>query len=315
MTRAGLWAWLMVTVVALVEGAAFASPPEEGWLRDLQDDVRADIAAGKPVVVQVHVPLCDNAIIRCGGSGLGDGNNLKRNLYWATSEGLVGWMDRRDSGWTAELRATGDVVGEPEVLEVRAWRRDVDMPAAWRGPGMPRRFTVHLVGFGWRGTSIDRALSAYLSDLFRARPRMISVVDPATNRKLELAAGGRARIVAWAGHNRLMDVRADWAELTRTQEVGFRKGALAIACYSAEYLRPAMPGPSRVPLLLTASFVMASSAAVEQSVMAFVAGGDFAAIRAGGTAGYARGQRRPVEKVRNGFTNPSDRRWHEPRRG
>jgi hypothetical protein len=60
---------------------------------------------------------------------------------------------------------------------------------------------------------------------------------------------------------------------------------------------------------MTSSFVMASSAAFEQGVMAFLGGGDFAAIRAGGTAGYARGQRRPVERVRRGFTNPSDPRW------
>jgi hypothetical protein len=54
---------------------------------------------------------------------------------------------------------------------------------------------------------------------------------------------------------------------------------------------------------------MASSAAMEGGVMAFLGGGDFAAIRAGGAAGYATGQRRPVERVRTGFTNPSDRRW------
>lgn len=124
-----------------------------------------------------------------------------------------------------------------------------------------------------------------------------------------LDAGGAARVVAWVGHNRLMDVRVDWAELARTQEPGFRKGTVAIACYSANYLRPALPAPARVPLLMTASFVMASSAALEGAVMAFLSGGDFAAIRAGGAAGYASGQHRPVERVRAGFTNPSDRRW------
>jgi hypothetical protein len=304
-----------VAVAVVVESLAFAASPEDAWLRDLEADVRADIAAGKPVVVQVHVPLCDNSIIRCGGAGLGDGNDLRRNLYWATSEGLAGWMDRRDSGWSPELRTTGDAVGEPEVLQVRVWRRELDLPTAWRAPGMPQRFTVRVVGFAWRGTSIDRALSAYLSDLFRRRSRVIPLVDPGSGRRLDIEAGGAARLVAWAGHNRLMDIRANWAELVRTQDTGFRKGALAIACYSADYLRPALPGPSRVPLLMTASFVMASSAALEQGALAFLAGGDFAAIRAAGIAGYARGQRRPVDRVRNGFTNPSDRRWYEPRRG
>lgn len=286
-----------------------AREPEQTWLRDLQADVRADIAAGKPVVVQVHVPLCDNSVIRCGGSGLGDGNNLKRNLYWATGEGLAGWMDRRDSGWSPELRAPGSAVGEPEVLEVRVWRRELPVPRAWAAPGMPARFTVHLVGFAWRGTSIDLALSAYLSDLYRHQRRVVTVIDAGSGRTQQLEAGGAARLVAWAGHNRLMDVAADWPAMARTEDTSFRKGALAVACYSANYLRPALPGPSRVPLLMTMSFVMASAAAVEQAVMAFLAGGDFAAIRTGGIEGYAPGQHRPAQKVRSGFTNPSDRRW------
>jgi hypothetical protein len=299
----------LTVAFALLLLVAGGAPAEDGWLRDLQSDVRADIAAGKPIVVQVHVPLCDSSIIRCGGKGLGDGGDIQRNLYWATTEGLAGWMDRRDSGWSRELRTTGQAVGEPDVLEVRAWRREVDVPRVWAGPGMPARFVVHLVGFAWRGTAIDHALSGYFSDLYRNQPRKLRVSDEGRGVELELAAGGAARIVAWVGHNRLMDVAADWKELARTQQPGYRKGTMAIACYSADYLRPGVPAPTRVPLLMTSSFVMASSAALEQGVMAFLSGGDFASIRAGGTAGYARGQKRPVEKVRRGFTNPSDPRW------
>jgi hypothetical protein len=292
----------------LLAGSALASGSEDGWLRDLQADVRADIAAGKPIVVQVHVPLCDNSVIRCGGRGLGDGDSLARNLYWATTEGLAGWMGRRDSGWSLEHRETGEAIHEPDVLEVRVWRRLVDLPPAWRAPGMPAKFVVRLVGFAWRGTAIDHALSSYLADLYRNQPRVVRWRE-ADGRSVEVVAGGAARIVAWAGHNRLMDVAADWSGLAKTEQLGFRKGTLAIACYSADYLRPMVPAPTRVPLLMTASFVMASSAALERGVMAFLAGGDFTAIRAGGAAGYAEGQQRPVEKVRRGFTNPSDPRW------
>jgi hypothetical protein len=306
---------LALAAVALLDGGRARAGPTpaqqdwNGWLRDLQADVRADIAAGKPIVIQVHVPLCDSSIIRCGGHGLGDGGSLTRNLYWATTEGLAGWMDRRDSGWAPELRATGQAIGEPAVLEVRVWRRELDVPRAWSGPGMPAKFVARVVGFAWRGTAIDAALSGYFADLYRNHARILRVRDSATGRDVEIAAGGAARLVAWVGHNRLMDVAPDWDQLARTEEGGFRKGTLAIACDSADYLRPALPSPTRVPLLMTASFVMASSAALEQGVMAFLGGGDFAAIRAGGTTGYARGQKRPVEQVRRGFTNPSDQRW------
>jgi hypothetical protein len=175
---------------------------------------------------------------------------------------------------------------------------------------MPARFTVRVVGYAWRGTAIDAALSAYLSDLFRNRARTLSLPAAGTpGPEINVEAGGAARIVAWVGHNRLMDVAADWNELRRTQDRQFRKGTLAIGCYSASYLRPGVPAPTRVPLLMTASLIMASSAALEGGVMAFVSGGDLAAIRDAGAAGYAKGQHRPVAQVRSGFTNPSDRRW------
>jgi hypothetical protein len=289
-------------------GNAIVSPPEQTWLSALANDVRADIAAGKPVVVQVHVALCDNAMIRCGGNGRGDGDDLGRNLYWATSEGLVGWMNRPGSGWTPELRATGAMIDEPDVLEIRAWRRTLAVPSAWSRPGMPATFVVHVVGFAWRGAAIDRALAQYLGDLFDDRRRVVTVRG-GDGQSVQLTAGGKARLVAWVGHNRLMDRAPDWAGLARAEKMDFRKGTLAIACYSASYLRQKLPGPTRVPLLMTASLVMASSAAFESGVMAFLSGGDLKAIRERGAAGYAEGQHRPLALLRRAFTNPSDERW------
>jgi len=303
---------LTVFAVALISRTTIASAavPEETWLSALEGDVRADIAEGRPVVVQAHVALCDNSMIHCGGGGRGDGDDLARNLYWATSEGLVGWMNRPGSGWTQELRTSGEMIGEPEVLEIRAWRRTLPVPHSWSGPGTPATFVVHVVGFAWRGTAIDHALAEYLTDVFHNRPRIVTVRDPAEGRPIALAAGGRARLVAWVGHNRLMDRAPDWAGLARNPETNFRKGTLAIACYSASYLRDKLSAPTRVPLLMTASLVMASSAAFESGVMAFLQGGDLRAIRERGAAGYAEGQHRPPASLRRAFTNPSDNRWH-----
>jgi hypothetical protein len=280
-----------------------ARPKEDGWLADLQEDVRADIAAGRPIVVQVHVPLCDNSVITCGGHGRGDGDDLQRNLYWSTSEGLGGWMGRPGSGWSVAARLDGAATGIPDVLAVRVWQRALEVPRAWRRPGMPARFTVYLVGFAWRGLAIDRALEAYLGDLYGDQARAVALATGG-----QVVAGGAARIVGWVGHNRLMDTRADWNQLARLNG-SRRKGTLAVACYSASYLKPAVRAANRVPLLMTASLVMASSVAFESAVMAFLGGGDLAAIRLAGATGYASGQRRPVERLLSASTNPSDHRW------
>ena len=66
------------------------------WLDALYARIDRDAAAGRPLVVLVHVPLCDGAIINCGNARLGLPGNLRTNLYWATSEGTL----HAFRGWT-----------------------------------------------------------------------------------------------------------------------------------------------------------------------------------------------------------------------
>ena len=71
---------------------------EDRWLAGLTERIVADLVAGKPLVVEVHAPLCDNTIIQCGNAKLGDGDNPDTNLYWSTTPGLGSWFARRDGG-------------------------------------------------------------------------------------------------------------------------------------------------------------------------------------------------------------------------
>src|SRR5690606_34871625 len=109
-----------------------------GWLDRLQDDVARDLAAGRPLVVQVHVPLCESSIIRCGNARLGDGDAPATNLYWSTSGGFR-WFDRRGSGWR-RVHVAG---GGGNLLETRVWRRTLAPAAAWRARGVKQPITVY----------------------------------------------------------------------------------------------------------------------------------------------------------------------------
>src|SRR5688500_2890841 len=178
-------------VAAPATAAADPSEEEAGWLDGLADDVIADLAAGKPLVVQVHVPLCDNDIIPCGNAKLGDGDNPDTNLYWSTSPGFGRWFTRKKSGWkqVLEAGASGD------VLETRVFRRSVRASKAGKAAGAPKTFDVYVVAYAWRGEAIDAALAAYADDLYGAGERTITLDDGTT-----IAAGGAARIVAYVGH-------------------------------------------------------------------------------------------------------------------
>jgi hypothetical protein len=178
---------LAVLACAVLAGpiapAAAGPAAEEQWLDGLVARVAADLAAGKPLVAEVHVPLCDSSLIDCGNAKLGDGDNLATNLYWATSPGFGVWFSRGGSGWKRVLRqkATGD----SDLLQVDVYRRTVQTPASWRKRGAPARFELDVVIRAWRGKAIDRALAAYAADLSGGAARPLTLDDGT-----KLQAGG-----------------------------------------------------------------------------------------------------------------------------
>jgi hypothetical protein len=296
---------LSFAAVSLTAGSARAQTSADAgaWLAELQAEVAADLVAGEPLVVQVHVPLCDNDVLRCGGGRLGDGDDPGGNLYWATSGGFRGWFGRRGSGWKQVLVVRDP---QPDVLELRVWRRWVTPSRGLQARGVRRRFPVYVVAHAWRGEAIGSAMAAYAADLFAGpgEARRVALPDGT-----ELAAGGGARLVAFVGHNGWMDVAPSRFRWPRSVAGAPRRGTIAIACITEGYLVPAVPSPERVPLLLTRTLLFAGAHAFEGAVSAFAAGRDLAAIREGAVRAYATGQGKSPARVRTAFTNPADPRW------
>lgn len=278
---------LATTAVCALLSAPVAAQPArdaEAWLGALYDDVAADLARGRPLVVLVHVPLCDNDVLRCGNARLGDGEDLTHNLYWATSGGFVGWFGRKGSGWKEVHRSAAGP--SPDVLETRTWRRRVAPAVALRARGVTRPFEVRVVAHAWRGEAIGAAMQAFADDLYGA---------------------GGPRLVAFVGHNGWMDVD-DFTWPTAPANAP-RRGVIAIACITEDYLVPAVPSARRVPLLFTRSLLFAGAHAFEGAVSGFAGGASLGGIREGAVRAYAAGQKKSLPRVRAAFTNPADRRW------
>ena len=303
---AGVWA--LCALVGTTATAKEPVPAAGGWLDALHDRVAADLKAGRPLVIHAHVALCDNSIIRCGSRGLGDGDSLRTNLYWASAGGARGFFDRRGSGWTRAFVGRGE---HADVLERVVWRRRVAPGAAWQRRGVTAPVDVYVVVDAWRGRAIDAAVAAYLGDLYGEAPRVVRLPPSASGaRGVALRAGGAAHLVAYLGHNRWMDTPDfDWGAFARRRSARQPKGTIAIACHTRAYLAGHVPAPTRVPLLFSADFLFASAPAFEAAATAFATGGSLREIRMAATRGYAEGQRRTVAQVGGVFTNPSDRRW------
>ncbi len=309
----GLAATLGVCLLLAGPRPAVAGGEADRWLDGLQDRVAEDLAAGAPLVVQVHVPLCDNRILRCGNRKLGDGDNPATNLYWATSGGFVGWFQRKGSGWRQVLRWTAAAAdtgaasgtGARDLLEIRVWKRRFGAARGWRRRGVKSRFDVYVVAYAWRGTAIDRALEAFVADAMGDAERSIELPDGT-----RLQAGGAARLVAYVGHNRWMDLpEYDWVAAAERHPGRRIRGVIAVACHTAAYLAEPLSSERRVPLLMTRDFLFAGAHSFEGAVAAFARSESLAGIRASAAEAYADGEDKSVKRVRGAFTNPSDRRW------
>jgi hypothetical protein len=274
--------------LALLVALSVSSICRADGFSSLRARVAADVGAGRPLVVETHVALCDNRQIPCGSRALGDGDALDTNLYWATTGGLRGWIERRGSGWTRAATLPGD----GDILETRIYRRRVD------------RTEIVWIAHAWRGAAIARALQQFVDDVAGQKSRDYAVGGQ------RIHGGGAAHLVAYVGHNGWMDLPRVAFPPVAADELP--KGVLAVACYTESWLRPFLPHDRespRVPLVLTADLLFAGSATVEGAVLAFARGGDLTAIRSGAITGYSESEGKPAKGVRSLFTNASDPRW------
>ncbi|MBK8997663.1 MAG: hypothetical protein IPM35_18195 [Myxococcales bacterium] len=121
-----------------------------------RDGIGEDVRAGKPLVIEVFVPLCSDAKGGpCGKHpGAGDPRNLEDNLYWGAVFGANRFLSRRDTGW-ARVEA-----GPAESFELErvAFKRSVS-GAPWGTSGSVEVYVVlHAIDGDSGGHALERFL-------------------------------------------------------------------------------------------------------------------------------------------------------------
>jgi hypothetical protein len=226
-----------------------------------------------PLVVHAFVPLCDNrnqGIVRVPAH-LGNGQDPAGNLYWGARYGLKTFF-RKSPEWKEMPQV--DRPADSSVLDRAVF--------LYEGP---RR--VLLIADAYDGAHMREALTNFLAAAAgRARVTVRLTLDGRTR---SVAAGGGATLVAFTGHNGLMDVALE-STPSRAPEGG-PAGAVVLACKSASYFS----GPlSRAgcPLLLGTRGLMAPEAyTLDAALRSWAAGENADAVRRAAAAAYARYQR------------------------
>lgn len=183
-----------------------------------------------PRTVHVFVALADNknqGIVPVAAR-LGNGEDPANNLYWGSAYGVKTFF-ARSAEWQLLVAGHGP---KPEILERCIFKH--------------RREDVYLIADAYQGSKIKQATIDFLEAASGGEPETISV--KANGKNVALAARGGAELVAYAGHNGLMDFQLSALPQKKDSQ---QREAIILACISKSYFAPLLRPTGAYPLIWT----------------------------------------------------------------
>jgi hypothetical protein len=211
--------------------------------------------------VRVFIALCDNKTqgIIPVGAKIGDGDAPDENLYWGCDDGF-GSVFKHHKEWTV-LKAESDV--SPIILRRMTLKhRDKD---------------VRMIAEAYRGSAMKKCLE----DFERA------------------AASGEYDLVAFIGHNGLMDHSVDEPKLPETR--ARKTNAMVLCCQSAPYFRPRLERMQARPILLTQQLMYPGAFILRDALEVWMNGGSTEELRTAAGRAYAKNQNISVKAATGVF--------------
>ncbi len=139
-----------------------------------------------PLSIHIYVPLCDNKNqnIVPTTQTLGNGLNLRTNLYWAV-KGSVKYDFVRSSDWVKVYNAF-DI--DSNVLERIVFERDY------------ADAKVYIIADAYRGDRMEEAVNDFLASIANCRNEMVMLDTSKT-----VGCAGNSDLIIFNGHNGMMD--------------------------------------------------------------------------------------------------------------
>ncbi|MFT7590413.1 MAG: hypothetical protein ACI9UJ_000323 [bacterium] len=180
-------------------------------------------------IIHVLVPLCDNdnqGIVPVNAQ-LGNGLNLRTNLYWGAGYGIKKHFTR-SSKWKTVSTTLNHT---STVLERVVFKHTSS--------------NVVMIADAYRGDKMEACVVDYFNILAGSKHDSITLGDST------LSIGTSTDLVVFNGHNGLMDVMID----TIFNVDGRTKDAIAIACVSHSFYVDYLNASGGYPLVMTANFL------------------------------------------------------------
>ena len=240
--------------------------------------IKDKVTQGKPLVVHVLVPLCDNEHqgISPVNASLGNGFNPNSNLYWGAMYGIRSFF-KRQKDWTSVA------VQKPKdsfIMERIIFKKTDE-----------QNTSVYLVADAYRGDKMHLCVS----DFFAACSGKATETIQADGQSIGLKS--EADLIVFNGHNGLMDYQFP----PQTSQDHVRREACIIGCYSHMYFTEQLLGLETYPLLTTTGLMAPEAYVLQGLIEAWMRLDEGADIRKGAATKYHEYQKCGIRGATNLF--------------
>lgn len=222
----GLFWWLYFSLLST--SCASTNPPPT---TNISNNEPQTAAINSIPVIHVFVALADNVnqgIVPVSAS-LGNGDNAATNLYWGAAFGIKTFFTKKNKDWEL-ISVTPNP--SPGILERCIFKH--------------RRDSILMVADAYQGKEISQTTVDFLEAAAGKPGEKLRVGD------VEFHAGGSADLVAYIGHNGLMDFKLHSHPKRRDDR---ERRAIILACASKYYYSPALQQSGATPLLWTTNLM------------------------------------------------------------
>jgi len=220
--------------------------------------------------VHVFVALADNqhqGIIPVPAK-LGNGEDAERNLYWGSAYGVKTFF-ARSADW---VRIRCGEKPKAEILERCVFKH--------------RAENVYLVADAYRGVEIKQAILDFLDSAAGDGAETMSL--PSGSQTLKLPIHGGANLVAYVGHDGLMNFQLPHFPRQKNES---HRDAVVLACASKQFFAEPVRASGAYPLLWTTGLMAPEAYTLKSALDGWIAGENREQIRDRAAGAYDKYQK------------------------
>lgn len=216
--------------------------------------------------IELFVALCDNKTqgIAKVGAKIGNGDDAANNLYWGCSDGAGNYFKRSEK-WTLLETATPEA---EEIIETRKFKHKAS--------------GTILIAHAYRGSRMALCLEHYFEALKK---------------------GGPDKLVAFIGHNGLMDSTPRIPEVSEGDSTG--TPTIVLCCISDRFFAPHFLRYQAQPLLLTNQLMYPGAFILHDCIEVWLKDGKPAAYLEAAGRAYAKNQSISTKTAKKIFVAPN----------